>query len=163
MTELSNILVTIKNRFSLLIGRGIVRSVSPSGKVQRIQITSLKDDTLSDVEQLQPYGLESYPKPSSSTEALFLCVNGNRGQAIITNILDRRYRPKDLAEGEVCLYDFNGSRVHLKQNGDMIIKDLHGNKIETFSDKMKITDVNGNIIESDTTKWKINSNLTVEQ
>ena len=110
-SDISRSLEVIGRKIFLLLGRGIVKAITSSGKVQRVQVTGVKDEVLSEVEQMQPYGLEAKPKVHDTTEATLIFFGGNRDQGVILNILDRAYRPKDLSEGDVCLYDFNDSRV----------------------------------------------------
>lgn len=101
----------IKRKIFLLIGRAILTAIDNSGKTMKVQLTALKDETISDVERFEEFGLASYPKLNSEAEAVVAFINGNRDHGIVLCIHDRSLRPADLAEGDVCLYDMNGNRI----------------------------------------------------
>lgn len=116
------LLEPLRRKLMLLIGRCILAAVNNSEKTMKIQITGLKGETGSDIERYQEYGFEAYPKKDS--EALVLFIGGNRDQGVAVCIHDKRYRPTDLSEGDVCVYDYRGQRITLNQNG---VKILAGN------------------------------------
>lgn len=117
MTEFSfyKLLAPIKNKIFLMIGRGVVKAINNSEGTQKIQIVGLKDETISDIERLQEYGFESYPKKDS--EALVLFLNGNREQGIVIKVHDRENRPKDLQEGDSCMYIADGLEIRIDATG----------------------------------------------
>lgn len=127
-----------------MIGRGILTAIKNSEKYQKIQVTALKDETITDIERAQEYGFETYPKLNA--ESFITFIDGNRDHGIAFCVSDRRYRPTTLTEGEVMMYDWQGSKVYLKSDGTI-----------------RIEDKNGNYIKSTTTQWDINGNLTVDK
>jgi len=139
---LARVLNPIKRQIYMLIGRSILSYVNNSKGTQLLQIKLLADEVCSDIERLEDYGLTSYPLKDAEPLALF--INGNRSHGVVVCVHDRRYRPTDLAEGEVCLYskdDLNADkhRVHLKAGNiiDTKCKDSNltatGNKTENVS------------------------------
>lgn len=110
---------TIQNKIFLLVGRAIVTYINNSTDVhhQKVQLSVLKNETLSNVERIQEYGFETYPHTNSEAVSLFL--SGDRRHGLVIAIGDRRYRLTDLTEGEVAIYtsedqSAGGHRIHLK-------------------------------------------------
>jgi len=105
----------LKKKIMLLVGRCILTAINNSEGTQKIQIKGLKNETVTDIERFQEYGFETYPKKDS--EALILFINGNRDSGIVACVHDRNYRPKDLSEGDVCVYDYRGLRITIDSTG----------------------------------------------
>jgi phage baseplate assembly protein V len=144
MSDNISIINAIRKKLFLLLGRGIVKTVGISGNIQRIQVTALKEEIISDMERMQNYGFESYPR--TETEATLLFINGNRDQGVVICVTDRDARTSlpSMAEGDVCVYDDRGNTIILNASG------------------MKLTDLNGNIITMKASMVDINGNLTVD-
>lgn len=142
----SNFVSSIRRRIFLLIGRAILTAVTNSGKYQLIQVKGLEGETITDILDAQRYGFESYPKKSDDTEVVIIAPDGERDKSIAICVMDRRYRPTNLEEGEVQIYDFNGSKIYLKKDGTI-----------------RIEDKNGNFIKSTSTQWNVNDNWTVDK
>lgn len=122
--DINRLLNPLRRKIFLLIGRAILAAVDNSETTQLLQVTILKDETISDVERFQEYGFESYPKAGAECFVVFL--NGNRSQGIVLSVMDRQYRP-DIDEGEIAFYTHEnesagGHRIHFKT----------GQKIEIF-------------------------------
>lgn len=122
----------VKRKLMMIIGRAIVTYVDNTTGTQRIQLTVLANETVSNVERFEEYGLTSYP--ATDTQAVVLFLGGNRSHPIVINVHDRETRPVDLAESEVCLYsakdaDAQSHRIHLKADGSIEIKTSAGVKI----------------------------------
>lgn len=117
---LEKLLGPIKRRVLLMVGRGVVRLVNDSLAVQGVQLTLLQGEVRDGVEHFQPYGLAAHPHPGA--EAVVVSVGGSRDHAVAVVVGDRRYRLKALAEGEVALYDDEGSVVHLQRGGNVLVK-----------------------------------------
>jgi phage baseplate assembly protein V len=115
---LSKMIAPLNRRARLMVGRGILKLIKDTTKVQQVQVLMLADETHDDVERFAEYGFTS--APAVDAEAIVVCVGGERSHAIVIATEDRRYRPKGLAEGEVALYTKqNGKRVYLKSNGEV--------------------------------------------
>ncbi len=92
----------IKRKIFLSLARGILKAIDNSEGTQKIQLTALAGETITGAERFQEYGFETFPLAEAEIFGGFL--NGNRDQGIILCIHDRRYRPKNLSEGEIALY-----------------------------------------------------------
>ncbi len=106
-------------RLSLIVGRAVVKYLSStSGEHQRLRVIALNGETISDIDWVQAYGLESVPL--AGAEAIGVFPGGNRDNGVIVIVGDRRYRPQDIVSGEVAVYTdedelSGGHRVHLKR------------------------------------------------
>lgn len=119
LQSLQRFLAPIKRKIFLLIGRCILAAVNNSEQTQKVQVTGLKNENITDMERPQPYGFESYPKTGAEVTAGF--INGNRDQGLAIVISDRQYRPTTLSEGEVAVYSFKGNIITMKQDGEVHI------------------------------------------
>lgn len=163
---LDRILNPIKRKIFLLVGRAIVTAVDNSGVLQKIQVAGFDGETITDIERLQPYGLETYPVIASD-ESVILFVNGNRNadKGISIVVANRKYRPTDLAEGDVCIYSKdsnldNQNRITLKPiNNEIEIKTADSRKLILNTSKMEYTDNDGNTITAEAGKLKLNGTL----
>jgi phage baseplate assembly protein V len=127
--DFKRLIAPLQKKIFLLLGRGIIKAVNNSDGTQKIQVVVLNGETITDLERFQNYGFESYPLTDSQAAILFM--NGNRDNGIAVVAHDRRYRPKNLAEGDASMYtseDSGGShRIHLKKADKSI--DVKGDKI----------------------------------
>lgn len=89
-------------RVLLLAGRGVVTLTDDSPQLRTLQLQALADETLDDVEHHEPYGFSSHPHPKA--EAIVLSLGGERQNAVVPVVSDRRYRPTGLQRGEVILF-----------------------------------------------------------
>jgi phage gp45-like len=108
LKDLKRYLAPLERKIYLLIGRAILAAVNNSEGTQKVQITGMYNETMTDVERVQEYGFESYP--FKDAEAIVAYLNGQQSRGLILKIGDRRYRLTDLVAGEVALYtDEDGS------------------------------------------------------
>lgn len=117
-TMLSRIMRPLIMRVRLMVAKGVVELVNDSLKAQSLQVSLLADETKDDVERFQEYGFTS--TPFVGAEVLFLSVGGNRSHGVAVCVTDRRHRPKDLTEGDVCLFTDKGERVYLDRVSDIV-------------------------------------------
>lgn len=142
----------------LLVSRGRLMSIdNDDAEVQKIQVSNLAKETITDVERYQEYGFENYPVITNA-EAITLFINGNRNanKGINIKVNNRGLRPTDLASGDVCIYskdsnDTNDNRIWLKPtNNEIQIKTYDGHDIVINEDGIVITDgVNGHSVTLD--------------
>ncbi len=106
LPDFKRLIKPITNKIFLLLGRAILELVTNADGTnliaQKVQVTALADETISDMERFQEYGFETYPRTGAEVFIGFL--NGNRDHGIALCVHDTRYRPLDLSEGEVCIY-----------------------------------------------------------
>jgi phage gp45-like len=122
-TENFNFIMKLGVKIKLLFAKARLISVNnlgqkgnkPTGtnpEPQRIYASGLANEFFSQVERTQEYGLETYPEKDAIPFIAFL--GGRRDAGVAISIQDPRYRPTDLTEGNVCLYDKDTARVSLK-------------------------------------------------
>ena len=113
----SRIMMTVKNKIYLIIGRGILKAINnDESKTQKIQIVGLSGETITDIERLQNYGFESFPDADDDHEVLVVYPGGNRDQGIAI-VIHNRDRPDDLKVGDVRVWDKHGNSIELSKTG----------------------------------------------
>lgn len=113
---LTKLLEPLRRRVRLMVARAVIELVDDSKKVQSLQLKVRADELRDDVERMQQYGFTSVPEPGA--EAIIVLVGGNSDHPVAIAVDDRRYRPTDLAEGEVALWTLaDGKRVWCRDDG----------------------------------------------
>ena len=115
---MGKLLAPLYRKISLLISRGAVKKVDDSLNCQNLQLELTDDELHDEIEHIQPYGYTSYPK--TDAEVVFVSVGGQRSHGLVLSVADRRYRPKNMAEGDVCLHGTKGERVYIEDAGDIV-------------------------------------------
>ena len=113
-------LEVVNRRVKNVVVRGVVQLSDPSKLMQTLQVTLLKDEVKDNVNHVEAHGFTSRPKQGA--EAVLLCPGGNRSSAFAIMVSDRRFRVKDLGEGEVAMYDDANNLIHFKQNKTIAVK-----------------------------------------
>jgi phage baseplate assembly protein V len=108
----------VKRKVQLVVARGVINRVNDALKCQGVQITLLADEVHDDVEHFQEYGFTSHA--FTDAEGVHLSVGGNRAHGIVVCVHDRRYRPLNLGEGDVCLFTDKGERVYIESTADLV-------------------------------------------
>lgn len=108
----------IVTKLRLLISRGEVKLVDDSKKMQALQVELLEDELHDEIEHFQEFGFTSHPLEGA--EVLYLSVGANRDAGVVVCVSDRRFRPKNMAPGDVCLYTEDGERVYLNKADDVV-------------------------------------------
>ena len=111
----------ISNILSNLFKRVIIQTVNDSNDIQLLQVKGLSGEVLSDVENIQHGGVSHV---SSKGEQAILLSIGNKN--IVISVDNGKNRPKG-------------------DDGDTIIYDNHGNKIELKDGKININCKNCNV------------------
>ena len=99
---IEKLMAPLKRRIMLMVGRCIVTAVNDSSGIQSMQIKTMFGMVRDSVERFQDYGFTSVPLVGS--EGFVSFVAGNTGHGLVNKIDDRRYRPINLEDGEVCFY-----------------------------------------------------------
>lgn len=105
----------LSRRVRLMVARGVVELVKDSTKLQSLQITVMADEVRDDVERFQQYGFSSVP--AKEAECICVSVGGSHNHLVAISVDDRRYRPKDMEEQEVALYNSKGIKVFIDKDG----------------------------------------------
>ncbi len=117
-----DLLNKLRNKIYLIIGRAILKAVNNDGKIQKVKVQGLYKENITDIDRIQEYGLETYPTVDDNSEVVILFPNGNRDNGVVVKIGNREYRPTDLSEGGVCLYNFAGTKVWLKADNTIKVE-----------------------------------------
>lgn len=112
-------------RLRLLVSRGVLSLVNDGLKLQEVQVSLLGGEPAW-AERFQQYGYTSHPLPGA--EAVVVSVSGARAHLVALSVDDRRYRPKGLKAGEVCLYTDEGDEIRFKRG--RVISVIAGSKLE---------------------------------
>jgi phage baseplate assembly protein V len=121
----------LKDRVFLMVGRCIIKAIDDGKVIQELQIAALKDETMDRIPRFQEFGFGS--NPPVGTEAIMVALGGNRENTVVIATDHRNFRKKDLAPGETAIYneDFAATYIHLKRNGEILIKTATKVTVET--------------------------------
>jgi phage gp45-like len=135
----------LARRVSNLFVWGVVLRDADGVRDQRHQVAGRAGETFDGVVHLLPYGfvMRVLPPGSGGQGAEELVIAIDRDHRVALPAIDRRYRPEDLAAGEVALYSdedalAGGCRIHLKR----------GQEIEITCVDAKVTAANGVRVEA---------------
>lgn len=109
----------LEGRIRAMVGRAILRLVDDARQVQEVQLDLLEGESQDAVERFQNYGFAAHPHPGA--EVLALSPAGLRSHLIAIVVEDRRYRLKNLAQGEVALFDDLGNVIKLGRDRIVIV------------------------------------------
>lgn len=118
MTEFRR--VSTRLSYSYALGRFTRTDDTGSTLKAQVQLQSLTDATriAEDVPMLAHFGLASRPPEGSDAVAVFL--TGDPGSGVIIATGHQTFRLRNLAEGDVALYDQRGAYAWFKQAGLVI-------------------------------------------
>ena len=85
--------------------KGVIIQSNDDGKMQTSQVHGLHSEVLDGVERYQDYGLSTVPMGIEPDGRGAECViESIHGVDVVLRTDDRRYRPRNMAGGDVCLY-----------------------------------------------------------
>jgi phage baseplate assembly protein V len=102
-----------------MICKSVLDSLEDTQGIQIVKVSLLQNET-QEMERYQDYGFTSVPPQDSEGVCIF--VGGNRENGVCIRMDNREFRLKNLGAGHVALYDKQGSKVHLKANGEIVIE-----------------------------------------
>lgn len=144
---MSRSLENLYRRIILLVGRGVLKSVDETSARQFVQLTGLKGEVKDKVERVQNYGLSAHPPQNS--QVIFVSMGGNRDHPVVVACEDPSSRPKNLKQGEVCIYTDEGDTIILGRNRKIEIDTV--DLVIRASDKVRVEtpefEVTGDIID----------------
>ena len=115
----------MRNPLSSIV-RGTVSLIDSAKKLRRLQVRLTAGESKDGVEHFEPYGFTS--SALAGAEAAFAFVGGDRSHCVAVVVTDRRYRPSDLVDGEVCLFTDEGDQIRMKRG--RVISVTAGSKLE---------------------------------
>lgn len=114
MNKFRRLLAPIWRRIDQLFSLASGVRVNSRTRIQQLQLELLQEQLLDAVPHLEGYGRTAHPP--KGYEALVASLAGERRRSVCLTTFHRQYRLKELAEGEVALYDDLGNVVHLKRD-----------------------------------------------
>jgi phage baseplate assembly protein V len=121
MSEFERQAGRFKRRVFGMVGRAILTAIDDAQGIQALQVEGLSDEVHDGVERMQDYGFTSHP--FEEAEAVVVFAGGLRSHGLVVAVGDRRYRLKNLEQGEVAIYDDQEQVVHLKRDGVLVHTD----------------------------------------
>ena len=115
LRDVQKLIAPLWRRVRLIADRAIVTAVTDSFNRQGLQLKVLADEAASDVERFQNYGHTSVPPEGS--EAIVLGLGGARAGLVAIAVEHKGFRPKDLEDGDSCLYHLEGHNLTLHKDG----------------------------------------------
>jgi phage baseplate assembly protein V len=98
-----------------MISRGVIARVDDTTPTQTIQVELRYDELADSVELLQPFGLSFNPETGS--EVLVLAAGASQEQLVALNATSRQSRPTGVSTGQGGLYDPDGWKIFLSNDG----------------------------------------------
>ena len=120
LDQLNRLLQPLRRKLQMMLGRAVVSILSSDGAVQRVQVTGEGGGTLDDIEYIEPFGYTGRP-PEGQHHGYYMRLNGDGSQLLIFCVDGREYRLAIDAD-EAALYNSQGERVHVKNNGEVHVK-----------------------------------------
>lgn len=110
----------VLNRVMTVVSRGVIESADDGQGIQLVKAEFLADEVRDRIERVQQFGFTSNPPAGSEAVAVF--VGGNREHGFIIATDKRAVRIKNLQPGEMAIYTDDGTKIHLKKNGQVEVK-----------------------------------------
>lgn len=104
-------IAAIRDMIRHLAARCVVADSDDAKKMQELKASVLAGELRDGVERFQEFGFTS--RPPDGGEAVIVFLGGSRDHGVVVATDDRRYRLRNLAKGEVALYDDLGNYVRL--------------------------------------------------
>lgn len=99
--------------------RGVLRSVSGSGKGLLARLSARADEEHVDVEVAQHFGFRSLAP--AGIEGVAIPIGGSSAHLVIVGEIDRSTTPPTLVSGEAVIYSSGGATVVVKADGSVEI------------------------------------------
>ena len=128
MTDVAKALGPLYRRIMLLVGRGVLSRTDDGRGTQRMQVTLLDGETRDVADRIQQYGFSSHPPAGS--HVVVLNAGGQRDHPVVIGADSPEGRPTDLAAGEVMQWSVHGHRVHLREDGGVLVTTSQGHRME---------------------------------
>lgn len=110
----------LKRQVRQMVMQAIVDTVDDTGAVQLLSVTVGSEESLADIQRIQPHGLATYP--SEGAEALVVLVNGNRDLPVAVCVGSAAVRPTGLQPGEVVVYKDTTNYIKFDKDGNITFK-----------------------------------------
>lgn len=118
---MKEVIERMANKIKSSVGKALIESISDGNEIQLVKVSGLDNETQSDLERVQDYGLTSNPPIGS--EAVVLYVGGSKDHGIVIKTDSGEFRVQSLESGEVCIYSKFGQKILLDKNGEIVFND----------------------------------------
>lgn len=115
LRQLRMLVRPLKTKIANSIASAVIENVDDSTKLQILQLTVLDGEPVDDAQRYQEFGFSSVPLPGA--EAVVVFPNGDRGNALVVAVDDRKYRPVGWDEGEAGTYNAFDAQMRHKADG----------------------------------------------
>jgi phage baseplate assembly protein V len=102
--------------------RALITRIKSSTLMQTVQAVLNDSDLKDDIEHLEPYGFTAHAPGGDERDGVVVCVDGDTSHSIMICIANRKFRLKNLKEGEVALYTDEGDKIHFKRGRQLLIE-----------------------------------------
>ena len=99
-------------RLARKVQRGIITLVYEQEGIQWLQVKA-RDGYVYEAPRIQEYGFTSVPHVGA--QAVLLMIDDSN--AVVVSVDDGRHRPKESPDGEVIVYDDQGTAIHIRRDG----------------------------------------------
>lgn len=157
-----------------MVVRGVIKLVTDTYKIQKIQASLLAGELKDGLEHYQGYGITS--NPPVGMEILTVFCGGDRSNGVVVAVGDRKFRLKGLQSGEVALYTDEGDYLKFARGHVIQISTLNlqinavdnvnistkqfNIKSEKFDINSKQVNINSNQVDIDAKQIKASKDIT---
>lgn len=110
---------SIMGALRLIVARGRITRTYGTTVPRSMQLRLLSGEVADRVHHAQHYGFAS--RPAEGSEAIVVCVGGDRSHPVTVGTIDRRSVGPDLEEGDVVVFSSSGDRILLPAAGGVQI------------------------------------------
>lgn len=117
-----------------IVAKAVVRTVT-QGPVEQLQLEVAPGVVRGTVPRSAQYGFASATLPGA--EAVVLSIKGSPDHLEVVAVEDRRYRPQDLAPGDVAIYNQHGDSMRLKASRELVAS-VDGSVVSVKAGEIKL-------------------------
>lgn len=134
-------LKVLRNRIVNMLGKAVIELIAQNenkGKLF-VQVSGLSGDTSTDYEHLCQYGFRSMPMKGA--RGIWVAYGGDTDNMSIIVADDKNFGQYELEEGDVMIYNQNGTRTLYK--GDTVISTIEAGgtwQVDLGNNQIKLTD-----------------------
>jgi phage gp45-like len=119
VSAIADMLRRTRARVDVMVTRAVVELVNDKLKTQRVQLSILEGEVVSNIEHFQPYGLSF--TPPAGAEAIALAVQGSRSHTVAICVQHPDERPKDVPPRAGGLYTAGEWRLFVDAAGVLCV------------------------------------------
>lgn len=130
LRALRSMVAPLERRLMLVASKFVLSLAKDGRAMQGAQGTALDSEVLDDHEHMQPGGLTHVAVPGA--EGVFLTVGGARDDGVVICVSNRGNRPKNLAQGDTCVYSASATqaKIFVRASGDIEVQAATGRQVK---------------------------------